>query len=214
MALAAYGDPRCSDPDIVGVVDRLLYMEDVYPFPKESFRHSALFNCGVRAEQAVAAAALLTRRLFEIFAEVAVREIPAGISLRISGGCGLNCDWNAAWRDLGHFSSVFVPPCPNDSGSAIWTAIDAQLALTESPHVQWDVYAGLEFEVDAEPDPSTWTRRDLDSAELAATLAQGEVVAWVQGRWKSGRARWAIARCLRSLSAPARAAHRIRAADR
>ena len=26
----------------------------------------------------------------------------------------------------GHFSSVFVPPCPNDSGSALGTAIDAQ----------------------------------------------------------------------------------------
>lgn len=186
MALAAYGDPHDPNPEVVRVVDRLLGMEQVYPFPKGSFRDSPLFDCGVQSELAVAAAAVLTRRIFEAFAEVALREIPAGIPLRISGGCGLNCDWNAAWRDLGHFSSVFVPPCPNDSGSAIGTAIDAQVALTGSAHVEWDVYAGLEFEIDVEPDPSRWRRQKLDEALLAEAIADGAVVAWVQGRWEIG----------------------------
>ena len=49
------------------------------------------------------AAALLTDRIFAAFAEVARREIPPGLPLRISGGCGLNCDWNYQWRELGSF---------------------------------------------------------------------------------------------------------------
>lgn len=186
MALAAFGDPYDSDPDVAHVVDELLRIDALFPFPKASFSASPVFNCGVRSELAVAAAAVLTRRIFEVFAEVALHEIPAGIPLRISGGCGLNCDWNAAWRDLGHFSSVFVPPCPNDSGSAIGTAIDAHAAATGSPHIDWDVYAGLEFDHDVEPDPSRWHFQPLDHGRLAKAIADGQVVAWAQGRWEVG----------------------------
>jgi hydroxymethyl cephem carbamoyltransferase len=186
MALAAYGNPHDPAPHVAYVVDELLGMDELYPFPKGSFRESPLFNCGVQSELAVAAAAVLTRRMFDAFADVAVREIPAGIPLRISGGCGLNCEWNAAWRNLGHFSSVFVPPCPNDSGAAIGTAIDAQLSITGSPHIDWNVYAGQEFEIDAEPNTARWQREPLEHDRLAETIARGAVVAWVQGRWEIG----------------------------
>ncbi len=186
MALAAFGDAGSSHPDVVRAVDRLLSAESMFPVPKRDFADSPLCDCGVQSELAKTAAAVLTRRIFETFADVAVREIPAGIPLRISGGCGLNCDWNAAWRELGHFSSVFVPPCPNDSGSAIGTAIDAQASLTGSPHIAWDVYAGLDFVQDVEPDASRWQSRPLDVQALAAALAEGRVIAWVQGRWEIG----------------------------
>lgn len=186
MALAAFGDPHDPDPDVAAVVDRLLSMDALFPFPKASFADSPLFNCGVESELAKAAAAILTRRLFEEFADVALREVPAGLPLCISGGCGLNCDWNAAWRDLGHFSSVFVPPCPNDSGSAIGTAIDAHAAVGGSPHIDWTVYAGLEFEHDADPASSRWHRQPLDLRRLAAKIADRHLVAWVQGRWEIG----------------------------
>lgn len=186
MALAAFGDPNDSSPDVAYVVDELLRLDDLYPFPKASFKESRLFNCGVESELAVTAAAVLTRRLFELFADAALREIPAGIPLRISGGCGLNCEWNAAWRNLAHFSSVFVPPFPNDSGSAIGTAIDAQTAVTGSPYIDWNVYAGLEFENDVEPDPARWHYQPLDHSRLAQSIANGQVVGWVQGRTELG----------------------------
>src|SRR5207302_8342492 len=85
-----------------------------------------------------------------------------------------------------HFSSVFVPPCPNDSGSAIGTAIDAIAALTGEPHIEWSVYSGLEFEHDAEPDPARWERRPLDNGHVAEALDEGRVFAWAQGRWEIG----------------------------
>src|SRR5579863_2798532 len=43
-------------------------------------------------------------------------------NLCVSGGCGLNIKWNSAIRETGLFSSVFVPPFPNDSGSSIGAA--------------------------------------------------------------------------------------------
>ncbi|MER6537912.1 carbamoyltransferase C-terminal domain-containing protein [Streptomyces sp900105755] len=124
--------------------------------------------------------------MFRIFAETAVRELPRGIPLRISGGCGLNCDWNAEWADLGHFSDVFVPPCANDTGSAIGTAVDAQTTLTGTPHIDWNVYGGLDFVRDQVPDPTRWSHRSLDHDALSTALSAGRVVAWVQGRWEIG----------------------------
>jgi hydroxymethyl cephem carbamoyltransferase len=186
MALAAYADARDADEEIRDAVDRVLATATVYPVPKKDFRDTVLFNAGVTSQVGVLAAAVITERIFTLFAEVAERELPAGLPLRISGGCGLNCDWNRQWRDLGHFTDVFVPPCPSDSGSAIGTAIDAQAALTGEHHIDWNVYSGLEFITDATPDPSRWRHRSLDHGAVAAALASGRVFAWVQGRWEIG----------------------------
>ncbi|MGH3713989.1 MAG: carbamoyltransferase C-terminal domain-containing protein [Micromonosporaceae bacterium] len=186
MALSAYGDHRDADPATVAAVDRVLRIENAYPVPKADFRDTPLFNCGVDSGIGVTAAALVTERIFRAFADVAIRELPAGLPLRISGGCGLNCDWNAQWASLGHFAEVFVPPCPNDSGSAIGTAIDALASLTGRPHIDWDVYSGLEFVRDATPDPTRWLERPLEYGAVAKGLASGRVVAWVQGRWEIG----------------------------
>jgi hydroxymethyl cephem carbamoyltransferase len=186
MALAAYADARNADEEVRDAIDRLLTMANVYPVQKKDFRDTVLFDAGVTSQVGVLAAAMITERIFAVFAEVAVRELPAGLPLRISGGCGLNCSWNQQWRDLGHFTDVFVPPCPNDSGSAIGTAIDAQATLTGEHHIEWNVYAGLEFISDATPDPSRWHHRSLSHRATAQALASGRVFAWVQGRWEIG----------------------------
>ena len=124
--------------------------------------------------------------MFEVYADAARKHLPAGIPLYISGGCGLNCDWNSKWRDLGHFSSVFVPPCTDDSGSALGTAMDALAVATGDPHIDWNVYAGNEFVWDEEPDPARWRRLPLDHGAMAEALASGRIFAWVQGRWEIG----------------------------
>ncbi len=186
MALAAFADPGQAGPEASAVVERILSVPSVFPVPKSDFADSPLYNCGVESDLCKSAAALLTERIFRRFADLACREIPAGIPLRISGGCGLNCDWNQQWRELGHFGEVFVPPCPNDSGSAIGTAIDAAAMFTGDPYTEWNVYSGLDFVTDAAPDPARWRREPLSNAGLAARLHQGAVVAWVQGRWEIG----------------------------
>ena len=186
MALAAYGNSADANEEVVATVDRLLTIPNIMFSPKAAFTDSPVYNAGVEAQVHKTAAALLTERIFEIFAAAATEHLPSDIPLCISGGCGLNCDWNAMWRDLGHFSSVFVPPCPNDSGSALGTAIDAQAASTGDPAIDWDVYTGLEFDWDSEPDPAMWRKRELDLGDLVDALGRGQVVAWVQGRWEIG----------------------------
>ena len=186
MALAAYGDPKDADAEIKAVVDRILTIDVVNPAPKAEFADTVLYNAGVDAQATKIAAALLTQRIFDLFAEVAVRELPAGNPLRISGGCGLNCDWNSAWRALGHFSSVFVPPCTNDSGSAIGTAIDVLAHHGHRQPIEWSVYGGLDFVLDSEPDARRWRCQPRDDPAVAAAIASGRVVAWVQGRWEIG----------------------------
>lgn len=186
MALAAFGDPETTDPDVTEAVDRVLTTPQVWPAAKHEFRDTAIYNAGVEAYVTKDAAAVLRDRIFNKFSAAAREHLPPDIPLLISGGCGLNCDWNRMWRDLGHFSSVFVPPCPNDSGLAIGSAADAQHLLTGDTFIDWNVYAGLEFEWDVEPNSLKWRRRPLDVASLAEALANGHVVAWVQGRAEIG----------------------------
>jgi hydroxymethyl cephem carbamoyltransferase len=186
MALAAYGDAREADPNLAAWVDRLLDPDAPHGGPKGEFKDAPFYNVGVEAGVTKTAAALLQDRIFEIFARTAQAELPAGIPLYISGGCGLNCDWNTMWRELGHFSSVFVPPVANDSGSAIGTALDALHAKTGDPRVDWNVYCGLDFEWDEQPDETKWRRRPMEEAAVADAIAGGRIVAWVQGRWEIG----------------------------
>ncbi|MEU1671079.1 carbamoyltransferase C-terminal domain-containing protein [Streptomyces roseifaciens] len=186
MALAAYADPGDADRETTEAVDRILALPTVYPPPKHTFRDSPLYDAGVESPRTKAAAALLSSRLFRIFADAARAHLPAGTPLLVSGGCGLNCDWNAMWTGLGHFSSVFVPPVANDSGSAIGTAADALAHFTGDPRIEWDVYRGLDFVHDTEADPAIWQRSPLDHSVLARAIGEGAVVAWVQGRWEIG----------------------------
>jgi hydroxymethyl cephem carbamoyltransferase len=185
MALAAFANPSDADSDVKRFVERMLTPEE-YPAVKGAFSDTPLYNVGVEADVTKSAAALLQDRIFDIFARAAQQELPKGIPLYISGGCGLNCEWNMQWRELGHFSSVFVPPCASDSGSAVGTALDALLTITGDPYVDWDVFCGLEFEWDIDPDSSKWEGRDMQYAPLADALAEGRIVAWVQGRWEMG----------------------------
>jgi hydroxymethyl cephem carbamoyltransferase len=186
MALAAFGTAAGADAAVVDTVERILRIPEWGPRAKPAMADSPVFNAGLRSPELANAAALLTAKIFQRYAEAATSLLPADLPLRISGGCGLNCEWNRHWRELGHFSSVFVPPCTNDSGSAIGTAIDAQTALTGDPYIEWDAYRGIEMRMDQPPDPQRWRRRDPDPAAVAEALAGGRVVAWVQGRSEIG----------------------------
>jgi hydroxymethyl cephem carbamoyltransferase len=74
---------------------------------------------------------------------------------------------------------------PNDSASLTSTH-DALATSTGRPYIDWDVYSGLEFGWDSDPDPTRWDRQSLDNRGVAHALAEGHVIAWVQGRWEIG----------------------------
>ncbi|MCY3959953.1 MAG: hypothetical protein OXG65_16900 [Chloroflexi bacterium] len=79
-----------------------------------------------------------------------------------------------------------MPPVANDSGSAIGTAIDAQVHFTGEAKIEWDVYPGLPFRTDAPVVPSRYDVRDTSYEEVADILSRGLIVGWVSGRYEIG----------------------------
>lgn len=186
MALTAYADGEPLDPRAAPALESLLSAETLYPFDKGTLRDSPLYNCGLDDPLFLRAARELTNRIFEAFLEAARRGMPAGLPLVVSGGCGLNCDWNQRWVECGYFDSVFVPPCTNDSGSAIGTAIDAAAHFGAPCALDWNVYAGAPFRHDVVPDSAAWEALPMTLEGVSGSLLAGRVVAWVQGRCEIG----------------------------
>jgi carbamoyltransferase len=119
----------------------------------------------------------------------------------VVGGCGLNIKWNSALRDSGVFDRVWVPPFPNDAGSALGTASAAMLTQTDRASLEWNVYSGPPLNA-PEPLPS-WEQQPCTVEELARILhEQDEPVVFLHGRAELGP------RALgnRSILAPARSA--------
>jgi predicted NodU family carbamoyl transferase len=185
MALAAFADGSRPTPDETELIDYIMSRESIIrSTPKSELRESRFYNIGAEAQELKNVAARLSDTIFDRFLDFAQRTLVKGHPLLISGGCGLNCTWNTKWRETGLFSSVFVPPCTNDTGSAIGTAVDAQRHFTGDAKISWDVYAGEEFHHDVEPADFDATPLRLDT--VAALLEQGNVLAWVQGRYEMG----------------------------
>jgi hydroxymethyl cephem carbamoyltransferase len=124
--------------------------------------------------------------IFKEFYEYAEKNLTLGLPLLISGGCGLNCEWNTKWKKSGLFPEIFIPPCANDSGSSIGTAIDAQRFYTNKSKIKWSVYAGQEFIMDNTNLEDDFIVMDLNLEFLASLLHQGKIFAWVQGKYEMG----------------------------
>lgn len=143
-------------------------------------------NAGLEDPEFRNFAGIYSDAIFDKFLEFAKTNLRDKRPLIISGGCGLNCDWNTKWRNSGCFTDVFVPPVANDSGAAIGTAIDAQLRFTGDPKIAWDVYSGLEFRMDSRPPPERYEIFPVNVAEVANLLAGGLILGWVNGRYEIG----------------------------
>ena len=106
--------------------------------------------------------------------------------LVFAGGCALNIKWNSALRRSSAFSDVWVPPFPNDAGSAIGAAACAWLKFGDSPAIQWDTYAGPSLP----PAPASlegWTAIDCSLDHLGQWLhATGQPVVFLHGRSELG----------------------------
>ena len=62
-------------------------------------------------------------------------------NLCIAGGCALNIKWNSSIRDSGMFHRVWVPPFPNDAGSALGAAC-CEMVNQGKYCLEWNVYSG------------------------------------------------------------------------
>jgi carbamoyltransferase len=106
-------------------------------------------------------------------------------NLCYAGGCALNIKWNQAIRRSGLFESVWIPPFPNDAGSALGTACCAMAALTGNLALQWNVYSGPPFQVPEGVDG--WHTKECSMQELAELIhRRNEPVLFLDGRAELG----------------------------
>jgi predicted NodU family carbamoyl transferase len=187
MALTGFAHDGPATAEEREIIDFLLKQDGIIlGLDKADMTWSHLYNVTVESQAYRDAAKKHSQAIFGMFYEYAEKNMREGLPLQISGGCGLNCDWNRMWRECGLFESVFVPPCPNDSGSALGTAIDAQWYHTGEATIEWDVYAGEEFVEDIQPDPGKYETRPLVAREVARYIERGNIIGWARGRYEIG----------------------------
>lgn len=188
MALTAFSDRSAPTPEEKDLIDTLLARDGILlSTPKEEFEDSPFYNIGVTSDAFKQLAGKYSDAIFDRFWHFAREHLTQGYPLIIAGGCGLNCEWNSRWQDSGLFQEVFVPPCTNDTGSGIGTAIDAQHHFTGNAKLEWSVYAGPQFVEDDEgKDNDEFKVVPLDYAEVAAFIRDGGIIGWAQGRCEIG----------------------------
>ncbi|WP_420969670.1 nodulation protein NodU [Bradyrhizobium sp. B120] len=153
----------------------------------EFFEASALHLKAKPAEDVLASFhVFLERLLVQEIAMVLLRHssLPGARNLCVAGGCGLNIKWNTALRATGLFDDVWVPPFPNDSGSAIGAACSAMAAQNGFAPLEWSVYSGPALQ--ASEIPSEWEAAPCSLRELAAILASNKPVIFLSGRAELG----------------------------
>lgn len=102
------------------------------------------------------------------------------------GGCALNIKWNSALRDCGMFRQVWVPPFPNDSGSAIGAACCELIKRGEADALDWNVYSGPPLGGAHTVDPA-WPSTACTLEHLARLIHEsGEPVLFLNGRAELG----------------------------
>jgi predicted NodU family carbamoyl transferase len=186
MALASFSTRSDATAEEEELIDFLLAPEHVRTDLYQQLESSAYFNAGLDDAEFRNFAGIFSDRIFEVFHRFAQTRLQPGLPLVIAGGCGLNCDWNTKWRESGIFSDVFVPPVANDSGSAIGTAIDAQLHFSGDAKLDWDVYSGLPFRSDSLFASDRYDIFDVSYPQVAEMLSDGLILGWVNGRFEIG----------------------------
>jgi len=187
MALASFSK-RSKPSDEEEKIIAFLMQDCLHLKPKECevLRYCQHYNVGLDDPEFRNFAGIVSDRIFDRFYQFANSNMKKGMPLLITGGCGLNCDWNTKWRETNLFSEVFVSPVANDSGSAIGTAIDAQFHFTGNPKIDWNVYSGLEFIANGAFDASLFDQHDTSFEMIADMLANNLIIGWVNGKYEIG----------------------------
>jgi predicted NodU family carbamoyl transferase len=186
MALAAYSDRTAVNREERALIDHMLSENGYWHLlDKRAMGWSPFVNGGIESVTFKNLAGKFSDSIFARFHVFAQKNLTKRLPLIIAGGCGLNCDWNSMWEESGLFESVFVPPCANDTGSAIGTAVDAQRHFTGNTKIIWNVYCGQEF-IEDEVNSSRFQVHPKDLDRIADLLYHGEIVAWAAGRCEAG----------------------------
>jgi carbamoyltransferase len=104
----------------------------------------------------------------------------------VSGGVAYNGYMNEELTK--HYVNVHVPPAVGDEGQAIGTYMHADYMLNQHIHVP-NVYAGYEHNVNETIfDGLAYNKKPFGdiAKEVAASIADGKIVGWYQGKSESG----------------------------
>lgn len=186
MALASFSNRSTPSVEEKELIAYLLDSPHVQLSLYEDLQQSRYYNVGVDDPEFRNFAGIFSNKIFDIFYQFAKAHMKKRIPLIIAGGCGLNCDWNTKWKETGLFPEVFVSPVANDSGSAIGTAIDAQLHFTRNPKIDWNVYAGLDFVTTDYFDLVQYDLYETNYELIADMLANDLIIGWVSGKYEIG----------------------------
>lgn len=186
MALASFSNRSTPSAEEKELIAFLLDSPHVRQSLYEDLDHSRYCNVGIDDPEFRNFAGIFSDKIFDIFYQFAKANMKKRMPLIISGGCGLNCDWNTKWKESGLFPEVFVSPVANDSGSAIGTAIDAQFHYTGNPKIDWNVYSGLGFDTIGSFDTARYDLYEADDEMIADMLANDLILGWVNGKYEIG----------------------------
>jgi predicted NodU family carbamoyl transferase len=186
MALASFATRSVPTDEEEDLMRFLLSSKHVRLDLYDRLESSAYLDVGTDDSEFRNFAGIFSDKIFGTFENFARANLRRGWPLVIAGGCGLNCDWNTKWRETGLFSDIFVPPVANDSGSAIGTAIDAQLYFTGDAKIEWDVYSGLPFNSNFSISRDLYDIWDTTYEQVAQMLSRGLILGWVNGRYEIG----------------------------
>jgi carbamoyltransferase len=205
MGLAAYGDPKVFSREFAEVIR---VTEDDYTVDQEaigfqsakSSRRQALFG-----NPRVAGAELLPRHAdiaagLQAATDAAVLALARRLEhltgmerLCIAGGVALNCVTNTLVKESGLFSEVFIPSAPHDAGTAIGAALAVYYAnggvrpgRTDDTAYLGPQFAEREIVAAVRAAGLTEKRSKNPAREAAAMIADGNIVAWFQGRMEFG----------------------------
>ncbi|WP_329082492.1 carbamoyltransferase N-terminal domain-containing protein [Streptosporangium sp. NBC_01469] len=107
-------------------------------------------------------------------------------NLSFAGGCALNIKWNSALRAHPLFNDVWVPPYPDDSGSAIGTACAEYAYAKGVSAVRWHARLGPDL-VATPRIPEGWSTRECTPVEVARLLHEsGKPLVFLRGRAELG----------------------------
>lgn len=186
MALAAFGKDGAPDPAESKMIEYIINCESaIDTLDKNDLKESGYYNIGVDSEKFCNLAKKISDRLFNIFYDYVSTHINERLPLLISGGCGLNCEWNKKWEDCGLFEDIFVPPCTNDSGVGIGASAAAQKLLTGKSALKWSVYSGQDFSLN-HSNESKFLASPLILTDVCQALLEGEIICWAQGNCEIG----------------------------
>jgi carbamoyltransferase len=111
-----------------------------------------------------------------------------GENICISGGAALNIKWNSSIRNSKLFKDVWVPPFPNDSGSAIGAGLCSlhyHNIVNDECHFSWDIYSGPKLK--KSNIPNGWTEMPFTIKMLARLLAEtDEPILFINGNSELG----------------------------